>query len=310
MRHIVLILALSLTILAKNILLPESTIAVVNGMALYEDDLQVEIDAIMPWSAYHASTKGKKLDEVKEKAMKKLIDTTLLYQYALSVGIKPDKTIAENVYKKLLDEFGSKEKVEKELNKQHLSIDIITKLYNRNSALGHLYAKKIEHTISDKELKEYYEKNMYKFKEPEKIRISLIHVRNDPTDPQGKSKAKEKAEEALKKLKDGEAFADVASKYSNDMSRIKGGDMGFLHRGRLNEAVDKEAFSLKAGETSGIIEKDIGFFIVKVTEKKKQNQLPFKKIKRSLRKDLKKKYEDKKRDDLLLKLRAKAKIIN
>jgi len=150
---------------------------------------------------------------------------------------------------------------------------------------------------------------MYKFKVPEKIKASLIYVKNNPTDPKGRSKGKAKAEEALNKIKSGEDFADIAAKYSNAMSRIKGGDMGFLHKGRLHENVEKIAFSMKVGEVSGIIEKDVGFYIIKVTDKTQAKQLPFKKIKKSLEKDLIKKEENKIKKDLLEKLKSKAKII-
>jgi parvulin-like peptidyl-prolyl isomerase len=164
-------------------------------------------------------------------------------------------------------------------------------------------------TKTEEQLKEYYEKNKHKFKEPEKVRVSIVYVKNDPTDPKGKSKAKTKIQEAYKKIKAGEDFGDIAAKYSNAMSRVKGGDMGFLHRGRLNQDVEDEAFRMKEGETSKIIEKDIGFYIVKVTGKKKQNLLTFQQIKKSLEKDLIKKEEKKKKADLLKELRAKAKII-
>jgi len=241
--------------------------------------------------------------------MKALIDSTLLYQYALSLGIKPDKTIMEGVYDKLLKKLGSKKAIDTELEKLNLSVEKLSKLYAKNSVFAQLYEKEIKTIVTDAELKEYYEKNKYKFKEPEKIRVSLIYVKNDPTDPKGRSKAKAKIEEALEKIKSGKDFADIAAKYSDAMSRIKGGDMGFLHRGRLNESVEKEAYSLKKGEMSSIVEKDIGFFIVKVTDKKEPNQLSFEKIKEKLRNDLVKKSEDKKKAVLLDKLMSRAKII-
>jgi len=309
MKKIFLIILLSISLLAEKNVMPENTVAVVNGMALSKEDLQVQINILIPKSSYHASVKGESAKKLKVKAMKALINSTLLYQYALSLGIKGDKSIMDGVYKKLIKAYHSDKAIEFELKKIGLTLEMLKKLYMRDSVQAQLYKKEIEAKINDKELKEYYKKNKYKFKMPAQIRVSLIYVKNDPTDPKGRSKGKAKAEEALKKIKEGEDFGEVAAKYSNAMSRIKGGDMGLLHRGRLNEDVEAEAYSLKKGEMSGIIEKDVGFFIVKVTDKKEPKQLSFEKIKASLLRDLKKKRETKKRENLLNNLRVKAKII-
>jgi len=309
MKKVFLVIILTISLFAKGALMPENTVAVVNGMALSKDDLQIQINILIPKSSYHASVKPESAKKLKVKAMKALIDSTLLYQYALSLGIKGDNSIMDGVYKKLIKAYHSDKAIDIELKKIGLNLEMLKKLYMRDSVQAQLYKKEIEEKITNSELKEYYEKNRYKFKMPEQVRVSLIYVKNDPTDPKGRSKGRAKAEEALKKIKAGEDFGEVAEKYSNAMSRIKGGDMGLLHKGRLNESVEVEAYRLKKGEMSGIIEKDVGFFIVKVTDKKEPKQLSFEKIKTSLLKDLKKKRETRKKEDLLNMLRAKAKII-
>ena len=59
----------------------------------------------------------------------------------------------------------------------------------------------------------------------------------------------------------------------------------------------------------GIIEEDIGFFIVKVEDKVEAKQLPFNLVKQKLAKDLKKRIEEDKRLKLLESLKSKAVII-
>ncbi|MCK4737687.1 MAG: hypothetical protein KAT10_03935, partial [Sulfurimonas sp.] len=63
------------------------------------------------------------------------------------------------------------------------------------------------------------------------------------------------------------------------------------------------------GETSDIIEQDIGYFIVKAEDKKKQNQLSFEVIKKGLKKDLKNKEEGRRKAELLQKLMLNSVII-
>ena len=116
-------------------------------------------------------------------------------------------------------------------------------------------------------------------------------------------------DEAYKKLKEGMDFADVAAQYSTAMSRIKGGDMGYLHRGRLDAAVEDKAFAMDVNSTSDIIEDTIGYFIVKVEDKLKSKQFSFDSIKKGLRSDLKKRYEQERKEALLKKLFSTAVIV-
>lgn len=84
----------------------------------------------------------------------------------------------------------------------------------------------------------------------------------------GESKAK--AEEALQKLKDGTPFADVAKEYSADPgSAANGGDLGFFGKGVMVPEFEAAAFSLAPGETSGLVQSQFGWHIIKVEEVKK-----------------------------------------
>jgi len=110
------------------------------------------------------------------------------------------------------------------------------------------------------------------------------------------------------KIKNGEKFADIAAKYSQDDTRIMGGDMGYVHKGRLNSEIEKIAFGLKKDQMSDIIEQDIGCFILKVEDIKEPNQLSFEQVKNGLKKDLVRKTEKERMDKLLARLHKEAKI--
>ncbi len=309
MKIVFFVVLLKCFLVAKTVLLPEATVAVVNGMAISEDELDKEVGKELPRTYYHATLDDDKLKVLKGKALKSLIDKTLLYQFALSKNITVDDDEVDDVIEKLHEAYGSKKTFEKGLKQLGFTPDTFKKAVHKDEILKKLYKKEIEVSLSDNEIKEYYEKNKFKFKEPEKIKVRLIYVRNDPTDPKGKQKAKKSIDEAFKKLKEGSDFADIAAEYSTAMSRIKGGDMGYLHRGRLDPAVEKQAFSMDTNSTSEIIEDTIGYFIVRVEDKKEPNQLSLKTVKDGLKKDLKKRLEDERKDTLLEKLMSTAVIV-
>ncbi|HTK60286.1 MAG TPA: peptidylprolyl isomerase [Candidatus Baltobacteraceae bacterium] len=83
---------------------------------------------------------------------------------------------------------------------------------------------------------------------------------------------RKKAEAALAELQAGKDFKGVALAYSEDPGvTANGGDRGLIGRGLLAPEVEAAAFSLKDGETSGVVKSQFGYHILRVTEHQEQN---------------------------------------
>lgn len=309
MNKIFLIAILGTILYGQKTLLPESTVAIVNGIAISVDERDKEAGRLLPKSYFHSTVDDKKLKILQEQALESLIEKTLLYSYALSKNIKTSDKEIDEIMKKLVDAYGSKKELDEAIKQLGFTNATFRDVVKKDEVLKKLYTKEIEVNYSDAELKKYYDENIYKFKEPEKIRARLIYVKNNPEDPKGKEKAKKKIEDAKKLLESGENFPYVAQEYSSDPSRVIGGDMGFVHRGRLEKAVEDVAFSMDINQTSGIIEQDIGYFIVRVEEKAKANQLSFEQVKNGLKKELKEKEESRRKSQLLDRLKKNSVIV-
>jgi peptidyl-prolyl cis-trans isomerase C len=136
-------------------------------------------------------------------------------------------------------------------------------------------------TVPENEIKAYYDSHPDEFKKPEMIRARHILVKVEPSaSQQDKEKAKVKANDILKKIKAGDNFEKLADDQSDDPgSKSKGGDLGFFSRGRMVKQFEDAAFSLKPGETSGIVETQFGYHIIKVEEKKDTSTEPFDAVK-------------------------------
>ena len=79
---------------------------------------------------------------------------------------------------------------------------------------------------------------------------------------------KKKAEAALSELKTGKSFKDVALAYSEDTNvAATGGERGMIGRGLLPAEVETAAFSLKKGETSGVVRSALGYHVLRVTDR-------------------------------------------
>lgn len=87
-------------------------------------------------------------------------------------------------------------------------------------------------------------------------------------DDQLNLEARQKAQAVLDKVKNnGADFSDLAKQYSEDITSLQGGDMGYFSRGQMTPEFENAAFALNVGEVSGIIKSQFGYHIIKVEEK-------------------------------------------
>ena len=79
---------------------------------------------------------------------------------------------------------------------------------------------------------------------------------------------KEKLLDLRRRIMEGESFETLAILYSEDGSASNGGDIGYSGKGELDPAYAKEAFSLKVGGVSKIVESEFGFHIIQLIDRK------------------------------------------
>jgi peptidyl-prolyl cis-trans isomerase D len=130
--------------------------------------------------------------------------------------------------------------------------------------------------VTDAEVQAYYNqhKDQYTVKEQVKVRHILIAVPAN-ADSKTDAAAKAKAEDLLKQIKGGGNFADLAGKNSDDPgSKVQGGELGWLDRGKTVPEFDKAAFSLAPGQTSDLVKTQFGYHILQVEEKKTAHERP------------------------------------
>ncbi len=121
----------------------------------------------------------------------------------------------------------------------------------------------------------YYEKNIDKFVVPEQVHAAHIvkYVNNDQTQAQ----AYAAIQAVYKKLQEGSTFEEVAGLESDCADN--NGDMGFFSRGQMVEEFEEVVFSMENGRVSDIIRTPYGYHIAKRYNYKKEEHIPFEKVK-------------------------------
>ncbi|MGQ9777176.1 MAG: SurA N-terminal domain-containing protein [Thermodesulfobacteriota bacterium] len=156
--------------------------------------------------------------------------------------------------------------------------------------------------ISQEELKRAYEFRKESFKSPKRVKAREILIAVDPQDSSEKVEEKrKKAEEILDKAQKTKDFATLAKQYSHSPTASKGGELGWMNPGTLEEALEKVLFSTKVGELSKVVRGKAGFYIFKVEEVVEEKQKSLDEVKdqlsQSLIKEKAKKEASRRADD-------------
>lgn len=196
-----------------------------------------------------------KTDDEENKEVKKQID-----------NLKSYVSNNEENFKKLISQsFGVE--TEEELD------DMLRLEYKRNKAVKD-YIKK---NLTDKEIKNYYDDNIYPEISTQHILIT-VEASDDSTSSEKEESEKvalEKAKEVIKKLESGESFEKLAKEYSKDTSNNeKGGDLGYVEPDSMPDEFKDALLKLKDKEyTKTPVKTKFGYHIIYRKDTKEKTAL-------------------------------------
>lgn len=223
--------------------------------------------------------------------------------------MKTTPSVFENNIEKSLLIRKASSMIKNSVNVSEEEIKEFYRLKNREIKVGYIelnykeFAKGI--TTTSEEEKKYYEENKESFKKPESAEIQYAFIANDEflntvkvdeKDIQeyynehkeeffvpktynikhifvsfGKDKdiAKKKIETA-KKLLEKEDFSKVASKFNDDGTKERGGEIGEVTLDKVSPKLSAKLSTLRKGEQSDIVESEYGYHIIKVVDLKEE----------------------------------------
>lgn len=286
-------------------------VAKVNNVTLTEADLEKALDKIMPAGGFHGGMASHKRASFRPQAMEKMVEAELLFQEARTSGIVVDQDALQSDLDSHIKRFGSMERYKQALKQAGMSDSQFRKRLTKDRMIKKFLElrvmKKAEAT--DQDAKDYYQTNQKSFFRPEtrRIRHILVATKADAA-PQQKSERKARADEVLAKLRAGEDMSMLAWKYSDDPYRVKGGDLGMVHKGRLEPAIERAAAKLPLNQISDIIKTKHGYHIIRVEAMQPSKQLGFEEVADNIRKMLTKKKEARLKNELISRLKSEARI--
>ncbi len=227
---------------------------------------------------YHGKTPEGEMKKYRKEVAEQLVSRLLSIQEAKRRGLKPDSVEV----KKAVEAFDVKFKNDPDWPKAR---DRVLKQLKKKLERDTL-AKRLEQQVrsipapKDAELQDYYNGHKNLFTTPERVRVSLIMLKVDPSS--GGSVWQQASEEArgiLERINKGADFADLARIHSGDKSAQNGGDMGYAHSGMLGKDAQKVLDLMEPGEVSSPVVLLEGVAIFRMEDRVKPVLNPLKSVK-------------------------------
>jgi len=141
---------------------------------------------------------------------------------------------------------------------------------------------RVEAKADDKELKDFYDEHAEEYRLPEQVTAQEILFKTEKKKPEEIEALRKKAADVVARAKKGEDFAKLAMEFSEGLSAKQGGNLGTFQRGTKGPEYDA-VFNLGTGAISDVITMQDGLHIVKVINKEEGRLRPFDEIKEAIR---------------------------
>lgn len=236
----------SLTILST--LGMANTLVTVNGKAITEQEVDSEL--MQATQGRFNQVPAEKQQQLRNQVLEQLIAKELIYEDAKKNGIMDTKEYKDE-YNEVL------KRIKKELAVQVWQKKELDKV-----------------SISNKDVKKYYDSNKEEFNEKESVHARHILVKSE-------NEAKDIAKE-LKPLKGSKLkskFIELAKSKSTGPSGPKGGDLGYFAQGQMVPEFNEEVFSMKVGTISEPVKTQFGYHVIYLEDKKESKTRSFTEVK-------------------------------
>lgn len=216
---------------------------------------------------YHAKVPDAQLDRLRREVGDELINRVLLLQEVRRRHIEADGPSVQAQ----LDEYEKRYAASPQWPR--IKTEMLPALkaeLERRSALARIESRiRAVAPPPEEALRDYYLKHPEAFTEPEQVKVSVILLKVDPSAARPAwDGARAEAAAIHARLARGAEFAELARLHSADESAARGGDMGYLHRGMLPEAVQAEVDSLAPGAVSKPLTTLDGVALLRVDDRK------------------------------------------
>lgn len=266
----------------------EEIIARVNNEIVTRSDLdkkkqsaQEEVEEDCRGGKCSPEEQKQRIDDGQKNALKELIDQSLLVQRGKDMGLNVETDVIKRLDSiRIQNNLSSMEDLEKAVTshglnwedfKDNLRKSILTQKVISQEVGSHV-------NISKEDVGKYYEEHKAEFVRPEQVALREIEVSTEGKKDSELPDLKKKAETALKRVKDGEDFGEIAKRFSDGSTAKQGGFLGVYKKGELSKELEDTVFKMKKNDLTDVLDTKQGYLVLQVLEHYDEGQQSLSKV--------------------------------
>lgn len=224
---------------------PNSTAATVNGQVIKREEVERAIK--QQAQGQEANLSPLELASARLQVLQTLIQQEVMFQKAQKEGTVPtDEEVTAEINKQKTQSGKSADQIEKEMKEAGMTEAALRDQVKKQLAIQKLVDKitgKIE-PPKDAEIEAFYNGNKDAFVKKRGVKLAAIVI--DPANNgEGDTTTDEqtavlKANDIIKRLQAGQDFATLAQQYSEDQSKLQGGELGYIAEDDMKQSFPEQ----------------------------------------------------------------------
>jgi len=253
----------------------DRVVAVVNDEAITQYELD-DAKRIVLQQLKQQNVQPPAQDVLDKQVLERMMTERSLLQFAKENGVRVDDTMIERAILRIAQENKlSAEDFRKALAKENIDYPRYREDVRHELTVQRLREREVDSkiTVSDAEVDQYLAtlKSQSAGEAEYKLAHILVMVPEQASAEQIDAK-KRRAEDALRALKSGADFAQVAAGFSDASDALGGGNLGWRSGARVPTVFADEVRAMQVGQISGITRSAAGFHIAKLLDKRSRNE--------------------------------------
>lgn len=256
------------------------------------------------------------LFKMREEMLNRMVDEKLTDQEIQRNGIQVDESEIDNAIENIKKtNYFTEEDLRQFLQREEMTIEQyraqIKEQVQRTRLINYKVKSKI--VITEEEIQAYYDSHpeLYGGKISYHLRNILLRAPDYATESE-KQDVLEQMKQIRSQIEAGASFEDLARTFSQSPTAADGGDLGEFKKETLSPQIQAALDGLKEGQTSAVLDTDLGFQLFYVEAINRSEGIPLDSVRGEIQQKLYKEVVDKKFISWLEDLRSQShiKIIN
>lgn len=289
-----------------------TVLATVNDVAITHHDLTIEAAQLQAEMLYrNRPMSNGQLARLRKQLIENLINRELLYQIAQQRKIQIQKRWIDLALKELKEQLGKRTAYRQFLDKSGLTEKQLRARIKKGLIVRRLLRREVirQIKVSEAEMQAFYRQHPEYFQGKEQMRLRHILIAfNDEDGTVSRGNALLRIQSIQLMLHENKDFASLALEHSDDPSKVRGGDLGYLERRQLIHDFGEAAFVLAPGEVSDIVKTRYGYHLIKAIDRIPSSRMAYRNVREKIERTLRRNKEKKATEAYLANQRRRASI--